>query len=129
MSIHEMAALHPEASSMGGDALATAARNAMLCQLMCSSCADVCTAQGMDMRQCIRACLDCADVCLAAARLATRQTGHNTATLDLMLQTCATICDRCGEQCLCYTAAHCRLCGEICHECARDCRAALLSLA
>lgn len=108
MSIHEMAALHPEASSMGGDALATAARNAMLCQLMCSSCADV---------------------CLAAARLATRQTGHNTATLDLMLQTCATICDRCGEQCLCYTAAHCRLCGEICHECARDCRAALLSLA
>lgn len=128
MFIHDIVKLHPDASSMGSETLANAAHQVMLCHLMCSSCADICEDQGMDMRQCVRICLDCADVSLATARLALRQTGRNVATLDLMLQTCAAICDRCGEECMTYLHAHCQLCGQMCHECARDCRAAILAL-
>ena len=65
MSIAKMIALHPDVAGDINDALATAARHAMFCDLMCSSCADACVAEEMDMRQCIRTCLDCADVCAA----------------------------------------------------------------
>ena len=56
MSIAKMIALHPDVAGDINDALATAARRAMFCDLMCSSCADACVAEEMDMRQCIRTC-------------------------------------------------------------------------
>ena len=120
--------LHPDVQGGGNEALATAARHAMFCGLMCTSCADACMAEDMDMRQCIRACLDCSDVCAATARLAVRRTGSNVSTLELMLQSCVTICDRCGEECRHHMHGHCQLCAQMCFECARDCRAAISEL-
>ncbi len=128
MSIHKMMALHPEAQGLIIDTLATAARHAMFCDLMCTSCADACLAESMDMRQCIHACLDCAEVCAATARLAVRRTGDNTVTLKLMLESCVTTCERCGEECRHQMHPHCQLCAQMCFECARDCRTALASL-
>lgn len=66
MSVHKMISLHPGVETLN-EALATAARRAMFCAVMCNSCADACSAETMEMRQCIRSCLDCADVCDATA--------------------------------------------------------------
>ena len=125
MSIHKMIALHPDVAGDLNEALATAARHAMFCAAMCTSCADACSAEDMDMRQCIRSCLDCADVCQATSRLAVRRTGQNIEALRAMLETCAQICELCAAECERHDHAHCKLCAEMCRECAGDCRAAI----
>ena len=124
MSIQKMIALHPDVDQVNEE-LATAARHAMLCALMCTSCADACSAEEMDMRQCIRSCLDCADVCAATAKLAVRRTGQNVAVLRAMLETCIRTCELCEEECARHDDEHCRLCAQMCRECAEDCRKAL----
>jgi hypothetical protein len=125
MSIHQMIALHPDVAGNLNETLATAARHAMFCSLMCTSCADACAAEEMDMRQCIRSCLDCADVCDATARLSVRRTGQNIEALKAMLETCVRICDRCAAECERHDHEHCKLCAQMCTECSRDCAAAI----
>jgi hypothetical protein len=100
----------------------------MFCAIMCTSCADACSAERMDMRQCVRSCLDCADVCDAAAKVAVRRTGQNVAALRAMLDVCARIWELCAEECSRHDHAHCKLCAEMCAECARDCRTAILTV-
>jgi len=128
MSIREIMALHPDTGGDVNEALATTARHAMFCSVMCTSCADACSAESMDMRQCIRMCLDCADVCTAMARLAVRQTGDDIRILRGALELCAHACEACAEECARHDDAHCRLCAEMCGECARDCRAAMTAV-
>ena len=125
MSIQKMIALHPDVAGDVNEPLATAARHAMFCAILCTSCADACTAEDMDMRQCIRSCLDCVDVCSATAKLAVRRTAQNVDVLRMMIETCASICELCAAECERHKHAHCRLCAEMCRECAADCRAAL----
>ncbi len=125
MSIHTMIGLHPDVAGNLNEQLATAARHAMFCSLICTSCADACAAEAMDMGQCIRTCLDCADVCEATAKLAVRRTGQNIEVLRLMLESCASVCDACAEECERHDHEHCASCAEMCRECARDCRAAV----
>ena len=127
MSIHKMISLHPDVDELN-EALATAARHAMFCAVMCASCADACLAEEMNMRQCIRSCLDCADVCEATAKLAVRRTGENVAVLRSMVETCIRTCELCAEECARHEHEHCRLCVEICRECTEDCRKALPTL-
>jgi hypothetical protein len=128
MSIHKMISLHPDVGGNFNETLATAARHAMFCAAMCTSCADACSAEQMDMRQCIRSCLDCADVCDATGKLAVRRTGQNVTALSAMLEVCARICELCADECSRHDHAHCKLCAEMCGECARDCRAAIPTL-
>lgn len=128
MSIAKMMALHPDADGRVNEALATAARHAMLCAEMCTSCADACSAEEMDMRQCIRLCLDCADICQAGSRLTLRQTGQNVTIRRATLELCAHACEACAEECDRHAHEHCRLCAEMCRECALDCRKALASI-
>src|SRR3954466_15448981 len=112
MSIHKMIALHPDVGGDLNETLATAARHAMFCALMCTSCADACTAEKMDMRQCIRTCLDCADICTAASKIAVRRTGQNVEALRATLELCARVCEVCGEECSSHDHEHCKLCAE-----------------
>jgi uncharacterized membrane protein len=128
MSISKMMALHPGADGAVNEALALAARHAMFCASMCTSCADACSAERMDMRQCIRLCLDCADICQAASRLVLRQTGQNALILRAMLELCAHACEACAEECAKHAHEHCRLCADMCRECAQDCRTALAAI-
>lgn len=125
MSIREMIASHPDVAGDANEPLAMAARHAMFCAALCTSCADACSAEEMDMRQCIRTCLDCADVCAAMARLAVRRTGRNDEVVRLMLETCARTCTLCAEECERHEHEHCRLCARMCRECAADCTNAL----
>jgi hypothetical protein len=128
MSIAEMIAMHPDVKGKIDEPMATAVRHAMFCTAICTSCADACSAEAMDMRQCIRTCLDCADICDATFRLATRRTGSNELLLQEALQLCVTACDICAEECARHDHDHCRRCAEMCRECAHDCRAALETL-
>ena len=129
MSIAKMIAAHPDAGGDLNEPLALAVRHAMFCATICTSCADACVAEDMDMRQCIRTCLDCADICAATAKVAVRRTGSNEALLQEMLQLCITACDICAEECARHDHEHCRICAEMCRECARDCRAAIDAVA
>jgi len=125
MSIHKMIALHPDVGDDFNEPLATAARHAMFCALMCTSCADACVAEDMDMRQCIRSCSDCADVCTATSRLAVRRTGANVEVLRAQLEVCIRACELCADECEKHDHEHCKLCAQMCRECADDCRKAL----
>ena len=128
MSIAKMIAAHPDVSGDLDEPLALAVRHAMFCSIICTSCADACSAEEMDMRQCIRLCLDCADVCDMAARLATRRTDKNAILLQEALQLCVTACDLCAEECAQHDHEHCQLCAEMCRECSEDCKKALETL-
>ena len=125
MSLTKMIASHPDVKGDVNDALVTAARHAMLCSLFCTSCADACVAEEMDMRDCIRTCLDCADVCAATARLAVRRTSRDIDMLRAQVETCIRACELCGAECASHDHEHCKLCGAMCEECAEDCRKAL----
>lgn len=128
MSLEKMIALHPDVAGNLNEALALAARHAGLCSLFCTSCADACVAEPMDMTQCIRLCLDCADVCAATARIATRRAGGNVPLMRRTLELCIAACDSCAEECDRHDHEHCKLCATMCRECADDCRKALASL-
>jgi len=125
MSIAKMIAAHPDVAGKVKEPVAVAARHALFCSAICTSCADACSAEDMDMRQCIRTCLDCADICAATAKVAIRRTGSNEALLQEMLQLCITACDICAEECDRHDHEHCRICATMCRECAHDCRAAI----
>ena len=124
MSLQKMVDAHPQVQDKTEE-LVLAARHAMLCSLFCTSCADACVAEDMDMAQCIRNCLDCADVCSATARLATRRTAQNIDVLRSQLETCIKACETCAEECEGHDNDHCRWCAKMCRECAEDCRKAL----
>jgi hypothetical protein len=128
MSLERMIALHPDVKGDVNEPLAKAARHAMLCSLFCTSCADACIAEPMDMRACIRTCLDCTEVCAATARLAVRRSSQNIAMLRLQLQTCVEACELCAAECDRHDHEHCKLCATMCRECADDCRRALPSV-
>ena len=124
MSLQQMIQNHPQVDDKT-DELVLAARHAMLCSLFCTSCADACVAEDMDMAQCIRNCLDCADICAATARLAVRRTAQNIEVLRAQLESCIKACEACAAECSGHDNPHCQLCAEMCRECADDCRKAL----
>ncbi len=130
MSIEKMISEHPDVVASGAynEALGHAVKHAMYCAAICTSCADACSAEPMDMRQCIRLCMDCADVCEATYRVATRRTGRNVAVIHAMLSACVQACEICEAECAKHDNDHCRRCAQMCRECAEDCRKALDSL-
>jgi hypothetical protein len=98
-----------------------------------TDCAQACAADAdadlgdehvADMIVCLRLCLDCADVCTATARVVSRQTAYDPALARPLLEACAAICARCGDECEGHAAmhAHCRVCEEACRRCERACR-------
>ena len=125
MSIHQMIASHPDVGGNLNEELATAVRHAMFCAVICTSCADACSAEEMDMRQCIRTCMDCADICEATMKVAARRTGSNESIVRAMLTACIQACETCAAECAKHDNDHCRRCAEMCRECADDCRKAL----
>jgi len=128
MSIKEMIREHPDVGGDYNEALGEAVKHALYCAAICNSCADACSAEEMDMRQCIRLCMDCSDLCTATYRVATRRTGQNVPVIAAMLEACITACEICAAECEGHDNPHCRRCAQMCRECAEDCRKALQSL-
>lgn len=128
MSLEKMISFHPDVGGNVNEDLVKAARHAALCSLMCISCADACSAEQKDMRQCIRVCSDCADVCSAASRVMVRRTRQDVELLRTQMEACIGACRICAAECDKHEFNHCRLCATMCRECAEDCGKALLSL-
>jgi len=124
MSLEKMISLHPDVGGAVNEALVKAARHSMLCSLFCTSCADACLAEQMDMRQCIRICLDCADVCVAASRLMVRRSAQDIEMLRTQMEACIRACEICAAECEKHDMEHCKLCATMCRECTDDCRKA-----
>lgn len=98
-----------------------------------SDCAQACTADAdadlgdedvTAMITCIRLCLDCADVCTATGRVTSRLTAYDAGVTRPLLEACATICARCGDECARHadTHPHCKVCEESCRRCEQACR-------
>jgi hypothetical protein len=103
-------------------------------------CAQACTADAdadlaeqsvAEMITCIRLCLDCADVCTATSRVISRRTAFDPALAAPLLEACAALCARCGDECEHHasTHPHCRVCEEACRRCERACRELLAAIA
>ena len=99
MSIRKMLAAHPAANGHINEPLAEAVKHAMYCAVICTSCADACSGESMDMAQCVRTCMDCADICTAAARVAARQTGDDRQMTKALLMACIDACEICATEC------------------------------
>jgi hypothetical protein len=125
MSIAKMIAAHPDVAGNLNEPLALAVRHAMFCSAICTSCADACSAEEMDMRRCIRLCMDCADICTATFKVAARRTASDERLIAQTLRLCIDACERCAEECARHDNDHCRRCAEMCRECGNDCQAAL----
>lgn len=124
MSLIEMVSRHPQVDDPNA-VLIEAGRHAMLCSLFCTSCADACLAEDMDMAQCIRDCLDCSTICAATAQISVRRTAQNIDVMRSQLQACIQACEICAAECGKHDNPHCELCAKMCRECADDCRKAL----
>jgi hypothetical protein len=104
-----------------------------------SDCAQACTADAdadlrdpdvTEMITCIRLWLDCADVCTATGNVISRQTAFQPQLSKLLLDACAALCARCGDECEMHAAAHphCQVCEQACRRCERACRDLLAAL-
>jgi Domain of Unknown Function (DUF326) len=128
MSIELMISEHPDVGADYNPTLGMAVRVMGDCAAICNSCADACTAEEMDMRQCIRTCIDCSDLCFASLRIAMRRTGSNRDLIRAQLAVCIKACEICAEECAKHHHPHCMRCATMCRECAQACRDALEDL-
>jgi len=98
------------------------------------SCIDACT-------KCAQACFECFEACLNEQDLNERKNcvsmlvecGMMCQMSAAMMsmggkfskehcQVCATICDKCAEECTMFKDDHCQKCADICRTCAEECR-------
>jgi uncharacterized membrane protein len=102
------------------------------CAQACTSCADDSLSEQdiTDLVKVIRLDLDCADVCTATVRVISRQTDYDANLTRSLLETCATSCKSCGDECERHAAMHehCRVCAEACRRCEQACRQLLAAM-
>jgi hypothetical protein len=127
MTHRDMLEAYPK--DLGGidvDSLADCIQACFDCAQTCTACADACLAEDMvaDLATCIRTDLDCADMCLTTGRALSRRTGYDPDLTRVFLETCATSCQACGDECAGHADMHdhCRICAEACRRCAQACR-------
>src|SRR3546814_6366558 len=133
MYAQEIIRTHPHAQGNTNDVLIRCVEECYACAQACTACADACLGEQMvqQLTQCIRLNLDCADVWAATGAVATRRTGSNEQVIRSMLETCATACRICGEECKRHAGQHehCRVCAEACRRCEQACQEAARSVA
>jgi hypothetical protein len=99
------------------------------CATSCTACADECLDEPelAEMRRCIRLNVDCADIVSTIARLLSRRGEPDLAALRACLEAGTSIANACAAETLKHagTYEYCRLTGEICVVCARECEEAL----
>lgn len=111
--------------------LATCIERCFECAQACTACADACLSESTvaELVKCIRSDLDCADICEATGRVVSRHTGYDANITRAILDTCATVCASCAEECERHTGhRHCQFCAEACRQCESACRELLTAL-
>jgi hypothetical protein len=102
------------------------------CAQACTACADACLSEDTvaELTKCIRTDLDCSDVCETTGKVLSRHTGYDANLTRSLLETCATACKACGDECEQHAGMHehCRVCAEACRRCEQACRDLISSL-
>lgn len=90
------------------------------CMEACNHCYDACLKEEdlNSMRDCVRLDRECADICAYLEQAITR----GTPFVAELAQACATICERCGEECKKHDHKHCQDCADACYNCAEACK-------
>jgi hypothetical protein len=131
--LRTMIRLHPAAGDREYARLSQCIQACHECAQICTSCADACLGESRvkDLTRCIRLNLDCADVCGATARVLTRLNDPDPILLKRQLETASAATLVCAEECEQHAEMHehCRVCAEICVQCAKACDAMLEELA
>src|SRR5215813_3987648 len=101
MHTHAMISTHPHVHGNVNQSLVRCINECLDCLQACTACADACLGEDSvrHLTDCIRFNLDCADICAATAKLSSRRTGSNEATIRAMLEICAEACRICAEEC------------------------------
>ena len=89
------------------------------CVAACNHCASSCLKEKdvKMMVSCIQLDMECAAVCYNAAQL--MSLGSTRA--DALCRLCAEICADCAGECSKHDNDHCRECANACHKCAEEC--------
>jgi Domain of Unknown Function (DUF326) len=123
----QMLGTYPGDFKLGADAelLAGVIEAAADCALACGTDADADLSEPnlADMVECIRLCLDCADICAVTSAMLGRSAHWDRAVVRSLVEACAAICGRCGDECERHATrhAHCRVCAEACRACETAC--------
>jgi len=122
----QMLETYPRTWNADADVLAATVDALNDCAQACA--ADVAADLGEDnlaeMVRCIRLCLDCADLCMTTVGVVSRQGEYDASVARPLLESCAAICQSCGDECERHARMHehCRVCEEACRRCERACR-------
>ena len=90
------------------------------CAQTCYACFDACLNEpDVNARKnCIKALVECAQMCqMSAAVMA-----MNGQSAKEHCKLCATICDKCAQECAMFKDNHCQNCAQECKKCADECR-------
>lgn len=132
-TVHRLLDSYP--ADLGGvdrKALATCIAACFECAQACTACADACLSEPAvaELTKCIRTDLDCADICETTGRVLSRHTGYDADLTRAVLESCATACRSCADECEHHrdAHAHCSICAEVCRRCESACRELLSAL-
>ncbi|MCW6076570.1 four-helix bundle copper-binding protein [Clostridium sporogenes] len=93
----------------------------------CNKCAQACY-------ECFKACLNEPDVnarkncigilaeCAQMCQMSSSMMSMDGEFTKEHCQLCATICDKCAQECEMFKDDHCQKCAQECHICANECR-------
>jgi hypothetical protein len=113
------------------DELVTAIHETSKCSKACVICADACLGEKDTMlTACIRMNNDCADICCVTSNLLSRLTETPMNVVRSQLQTCILACQECSAECNKHVDQyeHCRICTDICSQCAQACNDLLTAM-
>ncbi|EPY2276410.1 four-helix bundle copper-binding protein [Clostridium sporogenes] len=97
-------------------------------------CIDECNRCAQACYECFKACLDepdvgarknCIKILVECAQMCEMSSGimsMNGQFAKEHCQLCATICDKCAQECEMFKDDHCQKCAQECHTCANECR-------
>ncbi|MFA9466015.1 MAG: four-helix bundle copper-binding protein [Velocimicrobium sp.] len=97
-----------------------------ICIDTCNQCAQACY-------ECFQACLNESDVdkrikcintlteCAMVCQMSTALMSMNAQSSMQHCKLCATICDKCAQECEMFKDQHCQECAGICKKCAVEC--------
>jgi len=135
MKVREMIGASASEAVADVELLATCIEACYECAQACSACADACLGEEKirKLTTCISLNEVCSDVCETTGASLSR-TVHVRARevpLRILLQACAEVCGRCGEECVRHAGhmEHCRICAEACRRCEVACRQLLEAIA
>ncbi|MFT8315745.1 MAG: four-helix bundle copper-binding protein [Clostridium sp.] len=98
------------------------------------TCIDECNRCAQACYECFKACLNEPDVgarknCISILAECARMCEMSSALMSMDAQfaknhcsLCATICDKCAQECAMFKDDHCQKCAQECRTCAEECR-------